>query len=169
MTSYLSDVNLFFLPHLPHHILKHRRIYFRGSLKLTTWQLTTLCKTVQSDAVEHLSVFVSKSDDIGVITQSSPWVFNQQGLDEVDGQGGDPLESVLRVVYVDLRDVEECLLLVITQEGRLTRQHDIGQDPNTPVRERRRKGSYEAIDPDGYVWIHFVMHFNKTYWLSCVS
>lgn len=75
-----------------------------------------------------------------MFTINSPWVFNQQGLDEVNSLGGNPLKRVLRVVYVDLGDVEECLLLVITQEGRLACQHYIGQDPNTPIREEGRKG-----------------------------
>lgn len=70
----------------------------------------------------------------------SPRVFNQQGTDEVDGQGGDPLERVRRVVHVDLGDVEECLLLPVTQEGRLARQHDVGQDPDAPGRWGGTKG-----------------------------
>jgi len=64
----------------------------------------------------------------------SPGVLNQQGADEVHSQGGDALEGVLRVVHVDLGDVEERLLLVVAQEGRLARQHDVGQDPDAPGR-----------------------------------
>lgn len=65
---------------------------------------------------------------------SSPGVFEQQGLDEVNGEGGDALEGILGVVHVDLGDVQEGLLLVVPQEWRLARQHDVGQDPYGPER-----------------------------------
>lgn len=136
MTSRLSDVSCFVVFFLPH-------LHFETQADILPWQ----SEPDWQPCAKHLEVMpfsvlvtVSKSDDIWAITRSSPWVFNQQGLDEVDGQRGDPLKRVLRVVYVDLRDVEECLLLVITQEGRLARQHDIGQDPNTPVGEWGRRG-----------------------------
>lgn len=92
-----------------------------------------VCKLAQSDADGNLAI-IRASDHI------LPGVFNQQGLDEVNSQRGDPLERVLRVVDVDLRDVEECLLLVVTQKGRLMRQHDVGQDPDTPEREEEEEG-----------------------------
>lgn len=44
----------------------------------------------------------------------SPRVLAEQRLDEVDGQGGDALKHLLRVVHVPLGDVEEGLLLVLT-------------------------------------------------------
>lgn len=70
----------------------------------------------------------------------SPGVLDQQGLDEVDRLRRDALKGVLRVVHVDLRDVEERLLLVVTQEWRLARQHDVGQDPDAPVVGERARG-----------------------------
>lgn len=72
---------------------------------------------------------------------SSPGVFEQQGLDEVNGEGGDALEGILGVVHIDLGDVQEGLLLVVPQEWRLARQHDVGQDPYGPERRRREKVS----------------------------
>ena len=77
---------------------------------------------------------------------SSPGVLDEQGSDEVHRQRGDALEGVLRVVNVDLGDVEECLLLVFPQERRLAGQHDVGQDPDTPSRrEEEREGVNRAI------------------------
>lgn len=68
----------------------------------------------------------------------SPGVFYQQGLDKVNCQGGDPLECVLRVVYVDLGNVQERLLLFVPQKGGLARQHDVSQNPDAPVRENKK-------------------------------
>lgn len=75
-----------------------------------------------------------------LLQTDSPGVFYQQGLDKVNCQGGDPFECVLRVVYVDLGNVQERLLLFVTQKGRLARQHDICQNPDAPVTERTRRG-----------------------------
>lgn len=72
---------------------------------------------------------------IGFRQADSPWVFNEQRLDEINSLRGNPLKCVLWVVYVDLRDVEKCLLLVIAQEGRLAGQHNVDQDPDAPVKE----------------------------------
>lgn len=135
MTSRLSDVNL---------LTTFACINVCGYTSVPVWTrlASLLCKSPQSDADANFSVLatIRISDHVYMFTINSPWVFNQQGLDEVNSQGGNPLERVLRVVYVDLGDVEECLLLVITQEGRLACQHYIRQDPNAPIREEGRKG-----------------------------
>lgn len=62
----------------------------------------------------------------GPAAWSSPGVFDEQVLHEVHCQGGNTLENVLRIFYVDLRDVEEGFLLSVAQERGHTRQHDIG-------------------------------------------
>lgn len=90
---------------------------------------------------------------------SSPGVFEQQGLDEVNGEGGDALEGILGVVHVDLGDVQEGLLLAVTQERRLARQHDVGQDPYGPERRRREKVS------DYKTWGSISLRFPLWSWL----
>ncbi len=47
------------------------------------------------------------------------------------------LQLLLGVADVDLRDVEEGLLLLVPQERRDPRQHHVGQDTDAPVRRRR--------------------------------
>lgn len=59
-------------------------------------------------------------------------MFAEQHLDE----GGDSLVELLQllfmVVHIKLGDVEECLLLILTQERGDSCQHHIGQNTNTP-------------------------------------
>lgn len=63
----------------------------------------------------------------------------EQRLDEVHGEAGDPVEDVLRVVHVDLGDVQERLLLVLALEGGLARQHHVRQHPDAPTRHKERR------------------------------
>ena len=84
----------------------------------------------------------------------SPWVLHQQGPDEVDGGRGDAVEHVLGVVHADLGDVEEGLLLVVSHERGLARQHDVSQDSDAPGSHggKRRKTINEII-PNGSVLV----------------
>ncbi len=65
------------------------------------------------------------------------WLFDEQALDEVDGGSVQMLQLLLSVADVDLRDVEEGLLLIVPQERRDPRQHHVRQDTDAPVRRRR--------------------------------
>lgn len=60
-------------------------------------------------------------------------MFAQQRLDERHGALVQLLQLLLVVGHVELRDVQEGLLLVLTQERRDARQHHVGQDTNAPT------------------------------------
>lgn len=62
----------------------------------------------------------------------------EQRLDEVHGKARDPVEDVLRVVHVDLGDVQERLLLVLAQERRLASQHHVRQHSDAPTRHLKK-------------------------------
>lgn len=65
------------------------------------------------------------------------WLFDEQGFDEVYGGSVQMLQLLLGVADVDLRDVEEGLLLVVSQERRDSRQHHVRQNADAPVGQRR--------------------------------
>lgn len=133
MTSRLSDPNL---------VATHTYLEGCTSIPQWIWLTSVVCKSAEIDADGNFEVLaiIRTSDHLHYYCiATSPGVFNQQRLDEVNSQGGDPIKCVLRVVYIDLGDVEECLLLVVTQEGRLAGQHDVCQYPDTPGRKGRKK------------------------------
>lgn len=57
----------------------------------------------------------------------------EQRLDEGHGTLVQLLQLLLVVAHVELRDVQEGLLLVLAQERRDARQHHVGQDANAPT------------------------------------
>ena len=139
-----SDVNL---------VTTHAHSDVRGCTSglMWVWVTSSVHSFIRNQRISSSSLFIEQR-------ASSPGVFNQHRLDEVDSQGGDSFKRVLRVVYVDLGDVEECLLLLVTKERRLARQHDVGQDPDTPDRreEEREWGNLSFLMVEECELRHFV-------------
>lgn len=113
-------------------------------------------------------------------------LFDEQRLDEMGGRLVQPLQFLLGVADVNLRDVEKGLLLVGAEKWRHTGQHHVGKDTDTPTRKGKKKKNEicitfndnsfheadlaELLERPGYIHsTHAEKYYTMLYFMQCIK